>query len=436
MNENDYFKLHTEWLKFKSCLYDMNTGLPIINVIMDDIRKLLDEYDKLAVIYVDVSKDIESLYGWQVYDKLIRLSVNRLNSLKKEMLPASSIISLTSVRSGEVVIIFPTDKSGNTLSVALVEKLIHKMSSTLENELPGWEPDYVFATKIFRFGYSFLKKQTVMRTERLIFSAIQKSKRLVEMQKKESRLDRDLNLEYIIVNNEIDMVYQPIIYMDDLSVLGYEALARVENAGFLSSTEILFSYAVETDMLLDLERICRTNAIKRIPGKLKGKKLFLNSSAKGIYDPEFQSRKFDSFLKDNGMSNEDVVIEITERLAVSDYHAFTSSIKILKDKGYKIAIDDMGAGYSSLRTIAEIKPDYLKYDMALIRDIHQNLIKKDLLETLIPFTERLGANIIAEGIETENEYHVLKKLGIKFGQGYYFARPSYPFPEIKVKPVD
>ncbi len=433
MNEKDYFKLHTEWLKFKSCLYDMNTGLPVLHVILEDIRKMLDEYGKLGIMYIDISKEIESLYGWQIYDKLVRLSANRINSLKRELLPSSTIIGLTGVRSGEIVIFFPTDKSGNSLNVSMIEKMIHKMNNDLETELPGWEPDYVFSTRVFRFGYSFIKKQTIIRTERLIISAIEKAKRLIDMQKEESRLDRDLNLEYIIVNNDINMVYQPLVELSNLNILGYEALARVENAGFLSNTEMLFSYAVETDMLLDLERICRTNAIESIPEKLNGRKIFLNSSAKGIYDPEFKSSKFDRFLNEHGLSNEDVVIEITERLAVSDYMAFTTAIKILKEKGYKIAIDDMGAGYSSLRTIAEIKPDYLKYDMALIRDIHQNLIKKDLLETLIPFTERLGASIIAEGIETEGEYRVLRDLGIKYGQGFYFAKPAFPFPEVKVK---
>lgn len=434
MNENDYFKLHTEWLKFKSCLYDMNTGLPVLHVVLEDIRKIIDEYGKIGIIYVDISKDIESLYGWQVFDKLVRLSVNRINSIKKEILPSSAIIALTSVRSGEIVLIFPTDKTGTSITVSNIERIIHKMNETLETELPGWEPDYVFATRVFRFGYSFIKKQTMIRTERLIQTAIEKAKRLVERQKEEARLDRDLNLEYIIVNNDINIVYQPLVQLSDMDVLGFEALARVQNAGFLSSTEILFNYAVETDMLLDLERICRTNAVTSIPEKLNGRKLFINSSAKGIYDPEFQSEKFDVFLEEHGISNDDIVIEITERLAVSDYNAFTTAIKILKNKGYKIAIDDMGAGYSSLRTIAEIKPDYLKYDMALIRDIHQNLIKKDLLETLIPFTERLGANIIAEGIETAEEYKVLKSLGIRYGQGFYFAHPAYPFPTVEVSP--
>ena len=266
--------------------------------------------------------------------------------------------------------------------------------------------------------------------KRIIFQALEKAKRIIEMQKEEARLDRDLNLEYIIANNEINTVYQPIVNLTSSEILGYEALSRIQNASFLSNSEILFSYAVETDMLLDLERICRTNAVKHLPQKLNGKKLFINSSAKGVYDPEFKSKKFDKFLEDNGIANSDVVIEITEKLAVSDYQAFSTSVKILREKGFMIAIDDMGAGYSSLRTIAELKPDFLKYDMALIRDIHKNLIKKDLLETLIPFTQRLGADIIAEGIETESEFEVLKQIGIKYGQGFFLAKPSNPFPEV------
>lgn len=435
MNENDYFKLHTEWLKYKSCLYDMNTGLPVIGVVLDDIRKLLDDYSKVGIIYVDISKDIESLYGWQIYDKLVRQALNSINRLKKEILPDNVIFALSSVRSGEIVIFLSTDRKGNVLTTSDLERMEHKMKIILETELPGWEPNYIFATRVFRLGHAFFTKSPVRRIERIIFQALEKAKRIIEMQKEEARLDRDLNLEYIIANNEINTVYQPIVNLDSAEILGYEALSRIQNASFLSNSEILFSYAVETDMLLDLERICRTNAVKHLPGKLNGRKLFINSSAKGVYDPEFKSKKFDKFLEENGIPNSDVVIEITEKLAVSDYQAFSTSVKILREKGFMIAIDDMGAGYSSLRTIAELKPDFLKYDMALIRDIHKNLIKKDLLETLIPFTQRLGADIIAEGIETESEYEVLKQIGIKYGQGFFLARPANPFPEvIKIKP--
>lgn len=433
MDENEYFKMHTEWLKYKSCLFDMNTGLPVLPVVLDDIRKLMDDYGKVAIIYIDVTKDIESLYGWQMYDKLIRQTISSVNNLRKDILPQHTIMSLTSIRSGELLLFLATDRMGNPLTSMEVENIQQRIKTMVENELPGWEPNYIFATRVFRFGYSFFTKSPIRRMERTIFQALEKAKRIIEMQKEEARLDRDLNLEYIIANNEIGTVYQPIVNLKTGFVLGYEALSRIQNASFLSNSEILFSYAVETDMLLDLERVCRTNAIKHLPEGLNGKKLFINSSAKGIYDPEFKSKKFDQFLKDNNIIKDDVVIEITEKLAVSDYEAFNTSVRILKEKGFKIAIDDMGAGYSSLRTIAELKPDYLKYDMALIRDIHKNLIKKDLLETLIPFTERLGSEIIAEGIETEMEYNVLRDIGIKYGQGFYIAHPSNPFPKVSFK---
>ncbi|HAF08317.1 MAG: Diguanylate cyclase/phosphodiesterase [candidate division TA06 bacterium 32_111] len=433
MNEKDYFQMHTEWLRFKSCLYDMNTGLPVLPLVIEDIRKLSDDYGKVVVIYIDITKDIESLYGWQMYDKLIRQTVNSISFLKKEILPENTIITLTGVRSGEILLFLSTDKNGNILSNDEVEMMEKRIKSKIENELPGWEPNYIFATKVFRIGYSFFTKSPTRRMERTIFQAIDKARRIIERQKEESRLDRDLNLEYIIANNEIRTVYQPIIDLKNGDVLGYEALSRITNDSFLSNSEILFSYAVETDMLLDLERICRTNAVVHLPEKLNGRLLFLNSSAKGIYDPEFKSKKFENFLEEHYIPKENVVIEITEKLAVTDYQSFNKSVRILKDKGFKIAIDDMGAGYSSLRTISELKPNFLKYDMALIRDIHKNLIKKDLLETLIPFTERLGAEIIAEGIETEDEFETLKSIGIKYGQGFFIAMPENPFPKIKVK---
>lgn len=433
MNENDYYQMHTEWLKYKSCLYDFNTGLPVLHVVIEDIRKLSDDYGKVVVIYIDISKDIESLYGWQTYDKLIRQTVNSISFMRKEDLPENVIITLTGVRSGEILLFFSTDKNGNILSTEDVENIQNKIKNKIEKELPGWEPNYIFATRVFRFGYSFFTKSPTRRMERTIFNAIDKARRIIDRQKEEARLDRDLNLEYIIANNEISTVYQPIIELKTGKILGYEALSRITNDSFLSNSEILFSYAVETDMLLDLERICRTNAVIHLPEKLQEKFLFLNSSAKGVYDPEFKSKKFENFLEEHSIKKENVVIEITEKLAVTDYQSFDTSVRILKDKGFKIAIDDMGAGYSSLRTISEIRPDFLKYDMALIRDIHKNLIKKDLLETLIPFTERLGSEIICEGIETEEEFDVLKNIGIKYGQGFFIAIPENPFPKIKVK---
>lgn len=98
--------------------------------------------------------------------------------------------------------------------------------------------------------------------------------------------------------------------------------------------------------------------------------------------------------------------------------------KNIENSGFSVAIDDVGAGYSSLHTIAELKPVYLKYDMALVRDINKHTIKSDLLESLIPFSKKINTIIIAEGIETKDEFEVLKEIGIEYGQGFFFGKLS------------
>jgi EAL domain-containing protein (putative c-di-GMP-specific phosphodiesterase class I) len=96
----------------------------------------------------------------------------------------------------------------------------------------------------------------------------------------------------------------------------------------------------------------------------------------------------------------------------------------LKEKGFGLAIDDMGAGYSSLQALVEVEPDYLKFDIALVRNIDRNLIKRSLLETLVDLSEKIGAQVIAEGIEAESELAVLLDLGVGLGQGRYFTAPE------------
>src|SRR5262249_39633023 len=97
--------------------------------------------------------------------------------------------------------------------------------------------------------------------------------------------------------------------------------------------------------------------------------------------------------------------------------------KDLKREGFRIAIDDMGAGYSSLQSLVEVEPDYLKFDISLVRQIDRSLIKRSLLETLVDLSGRIGAQVVAEGIEEEAELMTLRDMGVPLGQGRYLAPP-------------
>ena len=98
-------------------------------------------------------------------------------------------------------------------------------------------------------------------------------------------------------------------------------------------------------------------------------------------------------------------------------------LRDLKRQGFGLAIDDMGAGYSSLQALVEVEPDYLKFDISLVRDIHLSPIKRNLMETLVVLAGKIGARVVAEGIETAGEYAALRDMGVRLGQGRYLAPP-------------
>jgi len=117
------------------------------------------------------------------------------------------------------------------------------------------------------------------------------------------------------------------------------------------------------------------------------------------------------------------VLEIAERMTFDARERPKDVLCELKRQGFRVAIDDMGAGYASLQSIVELEPDYLKFDIALVRGIDKSLIKRSLLETLVELSQKIGAAVIAEGIEAESELQTLRELGVGLGQGRFLAPP-------------
>lgn len=145
-----------------------------------------------------------------------------------------------------------------------------------------------------------------------------------------------------------------------------------------------------------------------------------------IYDPSFTPGHTISLLKQYKLSPQNIVFEITERSAIEDFSAFTKVLYHYRDQGFQIAVDDAGAGYSSLQAISEIQPDYIKVDRSLISKIHENNVKKHILDAFVTFAKKMNSIIVAEGIESEEELEAVIQLGIDCGQGFYISRPSFP----------
>lgn len=228
----------------------------------------------------------------------------------------------------------------------------------------------------------------------------------------------------IIEYEQVRTFFQPIISLRDASIIGYEALSRGPSGSRLEQPGMLFGVAAESNRLWELEYLCRLKAIERSREISKTKKIFINVDPKVILDERYKIGFTKEFLAKNEIDPTNIIFEITERTCVEDYKGFLKVINNYTAQGYEIAIDDTGAGYSGLRMLAEIQPQYIKIDMELVRDIDKKRINQALIKALRDFADSTGMNVIAEGIETVDELNTLIGLDVEYGQGYLFQRPA------------
>lgn len=242
-----------------------------------------------------------------------------------------------------------------------------------------------------------------------------------------SAMDIHDEFEHIVKQKNIRTVFQPIVSLVDAQIIGYEALSRGPSGSPLESPRELFGIAQQLDMVWELELLCRTLALERAAGILSESILFLNVDPNVIKDEAFKKGFTREILKGYGLSPQNLIFEITEKTAIEDFKNFRSILDHYKSQGYKIAIDDTGAGYSGLTLLAETHPQYIKIDMDLVRNIDKDSLKQALMKTFHQFSMETGIKIIAEGIETLDELNCLIDIGVEFGQGYLLQRPSEGF---------
>ncbi|SFS56771.1 EAL domain-containing protein [Paenibacillus sp. BC26] len=274
-------------------------------------------------------------------------------------------------------------------------------------------------------GVSFLDGSILSEEERL-YDGI---KRAIIHGQPSGATERSLKrraLEHILMERLIHPVYQPIISLQcgTEAAYGYEALSRLPDRRWFDGPLQLFDFASEEGMTYSLDRLARERAIEGSAGLSAGQKLFINITAKIMNDPSFTTGRTMLLLEQYGLSPHHVVFEITERSSIEDFGAAKKILQHYRTQGYQIAIDDAGAGYSSLQSIVELEPDYIKIDRSLIHGIHQDSMKAHLVQTFTELAAKMGISLVAEGIEEESELHYIKSIGVHYAQGYLLGRPQ------------
>lgn len=228
-------------------------------------------------------------------------------------------------------------------------------------------------------------------------------------------------------------MYQPIVCLTTSTIFGHEALTRGPTGSPFASPLKLFDFAQQDGSLYFLDKLAREKAIQGSATMNPEQKLFINIPSHIMHHPEFTPGQTLKVLESVGLQPDHIVFEITERSSIEDFTTAKQVLEHYRRQGYQVAIDDAGAGYSSLQAIAEIQPDYIKVDRSLVHDIHKDRVKEYILETFVTFASKMNIRIIAEGIEQEADLEKLMRMGVHYAQGYLLGKPK-PKLEHKLSP--
>ncbi|HSK51402.1 MAG TPA: EAL domain-containing protein [Clostridia bacterium] len=228
----------------------------------------------------------------------------------------------------------------------------------------------------------------------------------------------------IVAANAISPVYQPIVDVRSGAVVGFEGLARPEDGTGFGDAGSLFTVAEASGRTADLDWVCIRSILAGAGRVEPHQSLSVNLSPMTVEAPEFTPQPLLGLIARAGISPERVVIEITERQGVEDLDVLRSKLGACRAAGFRIAIDDVGAGNSGLRLLSQIHFDIVKIDLSLVHAGAQREASLDVVRSLTELATRWGASAVAEGVETAAQLSMVRSIGLGHAQGYLLGRPT------------
>ncbi|MBZ5536998.1 MAG: EAL domain-containing protein [Acidobacteriia bacterium] len=402
---------------------DSVTGFPTILTLTVDVDLLFDTHPRVGVVYLQIGKfsGLESAYGWELFGEILGVAATSLRTW-----------SLSGEWKYRILSIHFNNVDGFYLVVTmngLKSETPHLLLELLANQLR----ELVYNALCTPFGHSVIDLLGVfqcsmkldhdprVRASRQLHRAFKETSRLVNRSERKEQDALEQEVRKIITERIIHTVFQPIVHMASQQRVGYEALTRGPEGSLLENPEPLFAAARDNSLLMELESICQASAFDSIVAFKPQGRIFVNTSSNFITHPLFHKRLKESVLKKMVSS---LVFEITEKEAIQNYHDFRKAIDPVRKEGIRLAVDDAGSGYADLESIAEVRPEYIKIANSITRNVSRDLIKQEIVSSFLGLALKLRSTVIAEGIETREDFHVLKRLGVEYGQGYFLGRPA------------
>ncbi len=415
--------LQNELVSLRASLYDVNTRLPAYSACFETLKQMAeDRYLGVVLLQVSDLERLESVFGFDRYEGILRRAAFHIQDVSNREFGGQLLITQRGVFDDQFCVFAPYSLLSAGALLAL-ERIARRIYGALESELSLQEVPGLS----LHLGYSMLHYNPFLRFERLVHRVIEETAALAQRQEETELVLHELELRQILTRQAIHSVYQPIVRLESGEILGYEALARGPAGTPYEWPEALFTFARQSRLSRQLDHQCKMAALEAAKNRPEGKKLFINTLPTTLDDPDFLGEPAVDLLHRHGLAPSEVVWELTERHAIENYDAFRTIMRDYLAMGYQVALDDLGTGYSSIQTITHVRPSYLKVDISLVKDIHLNLLKQELVSSLLILSRNINAHLVAEGIETEEELRAIRALGVTLGQGHLLSPPALHF---------
>jgi EAL domain-containing protein (putative c-di-GMP-specific phosphodiesterase class I) len=405
----------------------LTEGIPAYQERVPELADELAERGSLGVVVLDASGmgQVEDEYGADAYAEVRKRLFKIMAEQRGKDFRSEDVLALDQPR-GLSFILFLDRKRRRTnpASVSDAKVLRARLLASLAPNLARAGFPYIKSPPPIEVGYAMAVHNPLIHPERILRRALQEALDLAAHSRRGEEILVRERLQDLILRERVVTAYQPIMDLEDRTVLGFEALSRGPRGSGLEGADALFGAATRHNLLVELDRLCRKRALLssgRIPSNSK---IFVNTLPATIRDPQFRGKALIDFLARAQVAPDRIVLEITEKLVIDNYNLFRETMAYFTDLGMSFAVDDVGAGYSGLESIARLKPTYLKIDMLLVRDVHASLVNREMVKAIIALGRGIGSEVIAEGIHTDEEAKALQAMGVDWGQGYLLARPD------------
>ncbi|WP_077215429.1 EAL domain-containing protein [Bacillus dakarensis] len=352
------------------------------------------------------------------YKLFIKSFKNHVRQVIKNEVSSDEVLVLHDYHSDGVTLFLRVDHDWSSVSEIDVT-----MNTILENIEKSLKQDFSYIEINFQCGYMFVeKKHNTLKDA--IYKAHQQAQAMAEKREQSKFNEMHYMISKIVSQKGIRILAQPIIDVQSKEIRAWEMLTRGPKDTFYESPLQLFSIARQTGMLYDLELVVLEKALEQVHSTGCRQDIFINFTPVSLGNHNIIKDVKRIMAKYKSIPPSQITLEITERDSIDEIEHLLHNVRTLRNYGFRLAVDDTGAGYASFNTISSVMPDIIKIDRSVIQDIDKNAVKESMLKGLLLVAKETGSLVVAEGIENAEEASVLSRNRVDLAQGYFFARPN------------